>query len=217
MSYEININRYFDYQDISTLIHEFFHYINRNVVKTINYKFLGEFISIYFEEYAKRYLMNKRNLTSEDVSLNERIVKTLVMNNTFNSYCIVLLAYEKLGNISSSTVNELKNILQYTDNSFEKECLDIVDIIENKGTDALYNNWMFLYKYIIGTILAYYVLEHCQLEDMIKLNDLMNNECSFNMSIYEILNTIGIKINNDLVYESFDIMKKILNKNRLTK
>jgi hypothetical protein len=37
------------------------------------------------------------------------------------------------------------------------------------------------------------------------------------MSIYEILNTIGIKINNDLVYESFDIMKKILNKNRLTK
>jgi hypothetical protein len=76
---------------------------------------------------------------------------------------------------------------------------------------------MFLYKYIIGTILAYYVLEHCQLEDMVKLNDLMNNECSFNMSIYEILNTIGIKINNDLVYESFDIMKKILNKNRLTK
>ena len=63
------------------------------------------------------------------------------------------------------------------------------------------------YKYIVGTFLAHYALEHSKIEDMVKLNDNINTEEYANLSVEEILNTIGIKINEEMINQTVDIIK----------
>lgn len=215
---EININRFFDYTDISTLVHEFFHYTNGDCIPSHNRRFLTEFISIYFEEYAKKYLMKEKKLASKDVLLNDRIIDFLVINKKFNSFCLILLAYEKLGNLSSNTPNEMKEILNIYDATFENECLKLVEKIDSSNDSLDFYNYLTRqYKYLVGTILAYYALEHCDIKDIIKLNDSLNDPKYVEKNIYELLELYGIEFDDNLIYESIDIMKKVLNSDNLKK
>ena len=63
----ININRNFNYEDVTTLVHEFIHYTN---FKSINYnrEALTEFLSIYFEMYGYDYLLDN-GINSEYLDL----------------------------------------------------------------------------------------------------------------------------------------------------
>ena len=63
------------------------------------------------------------------------------------------------------------------------------------------------YRYVVGTILAYYALEHSKLEDMVELNDKINTEYA-ELSVQEVLNKVGIPLNQNMVLESLDIIKK---------
>ncbi len=215
---EININRSFDYTDITTLVHEFFHYTNGDCILSHNRIFLTEFISIYYEEYAKKYLIKEKKLASKDVLINDRIIYFLVTNKKFNSFCLLLLAYEKLGNLSSNTPNEMKEIFSIEDITFEVECLNLVEKIDssNDGLD-FYSYLTRQYKYLVGTILAYYALEHCDIKDIIKLNDSLNDPRYVDKNIYELLERYGIEFDDNLIYKSIDNMKKVLNCDNLKK
>lgn len=197
------------------LAHEFFHYTNGGCIPTNNRKFLTEFISIYFQEYAKKYLMIEKGLTLENVLISNRIIDSLIMNKEFNSFCLILLAYEKLGNLSPNTPKEMKQILGMGDNTFETECLNLLKKI-NSNDDELefYKYLTYQYPYLVGTILTYYALNNCEIKDIIKLNDSLNDPKYKDENIYELLKKFGIIFEDDLVYESINNMKKILKQER---
>lgn len=222
----ININRYFSYDDVGTLIHEFMHYTNIQDKHTYNARFLTEFISIYFQEYAKRYLIEKKEINTEEINTNSRIINFLLTNQKFNTYCLVLLAYNMLGDITPNTPVEMKNILGITDKTFEKECLVVLEELEkDKATslsnenaiEKMVNRFNTDYLYIVGTSLAFYALEHCKMEDIVRLNEKINSEEYAYMSIKEVLNTIGIKINIKTLNEAIECVKNNIQNSKVIK
>lgn len=211
---EVNINRGFNYSDVTILIHEFIHYTNNDEIFSDVHSFLREFISIYFELFAVRYLVNNKNIDTEEININSRIVSFLRNNDKFYNYIYILLAYENLGNINSKTINDIKNILQFEDDCFEKECisfLENLDRINNKFSKPLAIQKMTEmvtkdYRYIVGTLLAYYAIENCTLEDMVNLNQKFITGEYKNFDIDELLNDVGIDMNDNIVNKSIDII-----------
>lgn len=214
----INIHRNFTYDDVVTLIHEFFHYTNANSKQDYfsdNRVFFTEFISIYFELIAQKYLLEKKDVTIDELSPNERIINLLRSNSILYKYIVILLAYEKLGNINKNTEKNLETILDFQDSFFERECIDFLkklDKIKNNSfekeiNDRIIDEVNFNYKYVVGIFLAYYALENLKIEDMVKLNDKIISPEYSKMSVEEILETIGIKYNFKMVEETIEIIK----------
>lgn len=212
----INIKRKFNYLDVTVLIHEFMHYMNGRENKySINRYLLTEFISIYFEEYSKKYLLNK-GIPKEELFLNERIMHTLKEASAFNWYNLILLSYEKIGKIDQNTYLFLNE--NYTDElskeDFEERCKKVLSKCEQKEkeyrTEIMYEkefdeNEFFErlvglvnthYRYIMGTVLAYSAHKSSSLEKMVYLCNHINDEEYKNMGIIAVLNTIGINLNN---------------------
>lgn len=216
---EININRCFSYIDVTTLIHEFFHYTNRDGILTNVGVFLTEVVSIYFEEYAKRYLINEKKLSDDDVGLKLRILVLILMNREFNDFCLVLMAFDKLGNLSKNTSKDMKSILLISDKTFENKCKILLNKFENSNDiEIVYENLTSQYPYLICTILAYYALNNNDMKDIIKLNDLLKNERCNSYDFIELLEKINIDITDDTVfYDAFASMQKILNDDKLKK
>ena len=133
----------------------------------------------------------------------------------FYKYSVILLAYEKFGNINENTTNDLYKLLKFKDNSFERECIELLQKFDkinetNNEKDSVIKMTELVnynYKYIVGTFLAHYALEHSKIEDMVKLNDNINTEEYANLSVEEILNTVGIKINEEMINQTVDIIK----------
>lgn len=206
----INVSREFNYTDVVFLIHEFFHYTQVKMNKKIsyNFEFFTEFIAIYFETIAKRYLIEEKNISKDELIINNRVESLYRNNIKLYQYITVLVAYEYLGNINENTEEDLRNILRIRDPSFQKECLQTLNKLDslkkNKSAVTLFNQ---NYRYVVGTILAYYALEHSKLEDMVELNDKINTEYA-ELSVQEVLNKVGIPLNQNMVLESLDIIKK---------
>ena len=206
----INVSRKFNYTDVVFLIHEFFHYtqVKMNKKKSYNFEFFTEFIAIYFETIAKRYLIEEKNVLKDELIINNRVESLYRNNIKLYQYITVLVAYEYLGNINEYTEEDLKNILGIRDSGFQKECLQTLNKLDsfkkNKSAVTLFNQ---NYRYVVGTILAYYALEHSKLEDMVELNDKINTEYA-ELSVQEVLNKVGIPLNQNMVLESLDIIKK---------
>lgn len=211
----IDISRKFNYRDVTVLIHEFSHYMKLKKYITYNNDFFDEFISIYFEKIAEKYLLEEKNISKDEISINSRIIDFLHSNSHFYKYSIILLAYENLGNINQNTINDLNNLIGFKDSSFEKECIDFLNKLDkinnlNNEKDSIIKMTNFVrydYKYIIGTVLAYYALENCKLEDIIKLNDSINLKENAELSVVDILNDIGISTNSNMINESLKIIK----------
>lgn len=212
----IDIYRNFNYEDVVILIHEFSHYTQNKIggKKSFQYEFLTEFIAIYFEKISIKYLQEE-NVPVKELNINSRIISLLRNNHSFYMYGTILLAYENLGDINENTINDLKNIINIKDDSFENECtivlnkLDEISKLNNQkdSIKKMVNLVTIDYKYIVGTFLAYYALEHSKIEDMIDLNDNINGKYS-QLSIEEILNKVGINIDEEMVNEALDIIKK---------
>lgn len=213
----IDIERHFNYEDVITLIHEFIHYseLKEKNKTTYNREFLTEFIAIYFEKIAEKYLIEEKNVPIDEISLNLREISLYRHNREFYEYSVILLAYEKFGNINENTTNDLDKLLKFKDNSFERECIELLQKFDkinetNNEKDSVIKMTKLVnynYKYIVGTFLAHYALEHSKIEDMVKLNDNINTEEYANLSVEEILNTVGIKINEEMINQTVDIIK----------
>ena len=65
-----------DKRTIITLVHEFFHWTNHMENQNNAHYMLGEFISIYFEEYATDYLLNNNLYTEEELDVKCRLRET---------------------------------------------------------------------------------------------------------------------------------------------
>lgn len=212
----IDIERHFNYDDVSQLIHEFFHYTelkNKNKA-THNYVFLTEFIAIYFEKIAERYLIREKNIPIDEIRLNLRTISFCRHNDAFYKYSVILMAYLNFGDINENTSNDLEKYMDFKDNYFEQECMTVLQKFDkinelNNESDSIIemtNLVNFNYKYIVGTFLASYALEHSKMQDMVKLNDKINDKNYENLSIREILNTVNIKISNEMINETLCII-----------
>lgn len=211
----ININRCFNYGDVITLIHEFIHYTNVPKKHSQTHEFFTEFISIYFELYAKKYLIENKNIPIDEIMINSRIISLFRQNNELYKYIVILLAYDKLGNINKNTIKDINNILRINDKYFEKECIQFLSKLdsinntssENNKTKNMANLINYHYKYIIGTILAYYAIENCKLEDMVKLNNNISSEQYSYLGVDDILENIGIYMSDENIEKSLTIIK----------
>lgn len=174
-----------------------------------------EFIAIYFEKFANKYLIEEKNVPIDEIPLNSREISLYRHNREFYKYSVILLAYEKFGNTNENTTNDLDKLLKFKDNSFERECIELLQKFDkinetNNEKDSVIKMTKLVnynYKYIVGTFLAHYALEHSKIEDMVKLNDNINTEEYANLSVEEILNTVGIKINEEMINQTVDIIK----------
>jgi len=229
----ININRTFNYIDVATLIHEFIHYMNGLESTFSNNRYiLTEAISIYFEEYAKLYLLNK-GISKEELFLNERIICTKKAASNFNWYSLILLAYEKYGNIDENTYQLLnKYICNIPKEDFEDECSKALNFCEKEhekykfeykmtSDDINMNNFeeklfehltTFLnvsYRYIFGTYMAYYALEHSSKEKMVYLCNHINEYPYSMMNVFDILEEANIDVDKI----DISIIENVLEKN----
>lgn len=224
----ININRDFNYSDVIVLIHEFIHYKNSHIKNSINRYLLTEFLSIYFENYAKDYLKEK-GINKELIGYDDRIKNMAFMMNEMISYELIILSYEKFGNINERTYEMLNEFFLNIDKeNFEKECISILNIFERIEADykkktslkdqsedelahILSDPISKHYRYILGTLFAYYARLNCDMNKIIFLNDHINDEDYVNKNLVEVLKTIDIDINDENINkEMIDSVKKYL-------
>ena len=202
-----------------------------NYGNSFNWYIFTEFISIYFEEYAKRYLLNK-GIFKDSLNLNLRISNTLICASDIVSYSRIIFAYEKIGKIDRNSYEFLNEYFASTEkNIFENECemfLQKIQKIENEYKMSILYEKKFSekelyikickrlsgeYRYILGTVLAYYALEHCNKEDIVYLSWHINDEEFRNISFFECLNKIGISSDIITINDCTDAVKKVLENN----
>lgn len=230
----INLNRHFNYSDVIILVHEFFHYMNRRGIKTsLNRYLLTEFISIYFEMYAIEFLINNKHISKEEIDYNSRLVNTKEHSNNFIRYELILLAYGNFGNINKDSVNLLNQFFlnNLDEKQFNKDCLNVLNNLERMEKyyredirfEKIFNHQELAqeqslalstdYRYILGTLLAFYARKYSKIEDMVYLNDHINDPKYAYMGIDEICKSIGIDLNDEKFEEKlFNSMEEYINK-----
>lgn len=232
----IDIRRSFNYTDVTVLIHEFMHYMACLEEKdSINKYLLTEAISIYFQEYAKRYLINK-GIPKDKLFLNERIIYTQEDSKNFYWYHLILFSYENFGEIDDKTYELLNEYrLKISKDAFLNECKNFLRVLEKKDEQCedeykelmitnednnLPNYEQFLfeklinlfdehYRYILGTYIAYYALENSTLDKMVYLCDNINKFPYSMMGVTDVLLATGIDIDK----LDISIIEKYLDEN----
>lgn len=205
----ININREFSYNDVITLVHEFMHYTNGYKKSSTNRYVLTEFISIYFELLCTKYLIDN-GVDKQEIGYCDRLRNTY--NNSLNMYFyeMILSSYRNFGCIDYDMT--YKYIGKTTKEGFEDEAHHLLEYFEKIESKCINNNEkidkysdMFRddYRYIFGTILAFYAYEYCELDDILYLNDHINDDKYENCDLIEILKTIGITYDNEFLGTAF--------------
>ena len=224
----IDIRRKFNYLDVSTLVHEFMHYTN-SLTKdySLNRHILTEAISIYFESYAKNYLLSK-GIDQSELWFNERLYSTGWHIKRFQNYNLILLAYSKFGDIDESSYQMLSDFfIQISKSDFETICINALRLLDKRSYEVYFEMKMEYgcipdnyeqkrfsrlarlvnvdYQYIFGTVVAYYALQHSTLEKMVYLNNHIND--AENASLSDALKLADIdlrKLNLDSIKEFLD-------------
>lgn len=223
----ILIGRKFNYDDVRTLVHEFFHSLNRDCAPNINNSYLTEFISIYFETIASEYLVNEKKVNPNEINLYYRLNDSINCSRDAFLFEYPLISFIKFGSIDENSykfVNkyvrnkEEKDVDENSKNHFYGECERLLSVFEknkkrfNTEEEFFYDFSDFMmncYKYVIGTLLAFYSKEKLSIEKMLYLNDNINNY-DFNMlNPVEVLYKIGIDVSNS---EIFNIATESLEK-----
>lgn len=232
----ININREFNFNDILTLVHEFIHYTNGKEKLGKNRYLLTEFFSIYFELNTLEYLL-EQGVPKDQIGTYDRLRSTLKHAETLYRYEILFLAYEKFGHIDERTAEDLKgNLVNISKEEFEKDCRTFLDYVDRKETKynkelplgeefnkddliyeicaPFYNN----YRYILGTILAYYARENCKQEEIVYLNNHINDDNIDKLPLSNVLKTIGIDIHDKMfITKSLDSIENFIKQNKKEK
>lgn len=213
----IDIEREFNYVDVVNLIHEFIHYTNGCNKMTINRYLLTEFLSIYFEIYAQKYLLEHYNVPKETLGIYFRIEATKRVSNAISWYSIPFYAFLNNGSIDENSyqfTNEY--FIKESKESFENECKTLLDkcekaeqryrrkiLYEKEFNDKEFINYLVYdlgltshYRYLLGTVLAYYATSNVDIKNIISLNNFINSEESANMSVFDLLLKFGIDLDN---------------------
>ena len=231
---EININRSFNYNDVRVLVHEFFHYTNGKDGTSFNNNLLTEFFSIYFEIYAIEYLLES-GIDKSEIDYKARLRWNYNTCNAFYEYEIPLLAYYNFGSIDEKSYGMLTSYFlsdEYKEESFNEECKNLLEYF--KGIEEKYKKENFTvdydeeeigyrycglfidwFKYVLGTLLAFYAKDNCKIDDIIYMNDHINDE---NIGFYECLDKMGINMeDNELEDRIFDSIETYLKKCQIKK
>lgn len=225
----IDINRDFHYSDVITLVHEFMHYTNGKT-DHISYKryILAEFFSIYFEIYAQEYLIKKKSVPREEMDYYLRLRNIKYHANAFQSYDVIFFMYQLFGEINLDYFHLLNGVyFQIELQDFDQKCLSLlqhfekvekkykIDIMYEKNYDD-YEFSMYLscgfcnhYRYLLGGVLAFYAFDHCDMKDIVYLNDHINSEALAHVNIFDFLYRVGIPLtSNNFFDDAFASMKK---------
>lgn len=228
----ININRTFNYDEVCILVHEFMHMMNGLEKITKVRHVLTEFISIYFEGYARIYLLNK-GIDRKNLNFNDRFMSIKRNAEYFRRYSMILLIYHNLGFVDENSYLMLKEYfgVNVSKEEFEEICYNTLikmdkaekqyrmEIMfeetfdDDKFGSKLCNCLGFDidYRYIIGTLLAYYQLKNGNKDQMVYLNDNINKFT--NKSFSEILSSLDISF-RDINFSDFvSIMEEYVQEN----
>ena len=226
---QININRTFNYTDVVLLIHEFFHLLNSNTNKNLkNNYLLTEFVSIYFELIAIKQLILEGFV--DEVDYSSRLENTYFHMKHFLDYSPILLSFREFGCVDDDSYKlinkyfyemsqkefliKTKKILSFLDKKYEQ-------YKKNTKFNSFYSDNIYLilsdcfnsnYRYIIGSICAFYALYNCDIKDIILLNDNLKNEQLDNYSLIELLSMLKINIqDNNFVYDVTNSVNNYVN------
>ena len=230
----INMRMDFNYLDVPVLVHEFMHYTNSLTKEyTVNRYILTEAISIYFETYAKQYLFDQ-GIDENELWFNERLYYIRENIKKFQNYDLILLAYSKFGNIDENTYEMLTEFFyKISKPDFEKMCENLLKVLEKRSKEIEFETKMKLgcipnnyegilfrklvklvnvdYRYIFGTIVAYYALQYSSVEKMAYLNNHINDKKNSNLN--DVLKLADIDLEN----LSLDSIKCFLDEEGKTK
>ena len=189
--------------DIRKIVHEFIHLYLEVPNRSQNYKFLIEFFSTYFEEYARNF-MDMYDDESLKFSCISRINVFLQSVNFIQHFIIILLTYKNLGDLNDKSQIELKEICHINYKTFEKKCCELLKLFESGENDLTYN-----YKYIVGTILAYYCKDKLDVKHIIDFAKKVNTSLYSEMDIFELLKQINISLNFELISNVIDQIEDV--------
>lgn len=236
----IDVGRKFTYDDITCLVHEFIHYINNNnntKRETINRYLFTEFISIYFEIYAQRYLLKKYDAPIDAIGIYSRLIDAQKCAEKICIYSIPFFAYEKNGNLSEKSYDFINECFEdETQENFEIKCKKLLEVCESVDQDyrheILYEKefnerdfgryGIFRtgisrhYRYLLGTLLAYYSIDNIDINYMIKLNEFVNTDEASQLTPIDLLTEFGINM-NDFLDKSLESIEKVLDGKKKTR
>lgn len=220
LKYTININEEITYETIKTFIHEYMHYISGNNVpkneyggltiykKNINEQKYGEFISIYFEEYAKDYMVNNFNINNDEFDSTFRLTDTKLQNHYRSIYLPFAIYYnygkydyknykefveENDVNLNPSYEGFSKNKKVFLKSFSEVITLSLKYIKIDIEKPNLYNNrnkdsfnkllveGLYKNNYVLGTLLAFYVKDKITPKEMLEFARIINKNDKTNM------------------------------------
>lgn len=220
LRYTININEEITYETIKTFIHEYMHYISGNNVpkneygdltiykKNINEQKYGEFISIYFEEYAKDYMVNNFNINNDEFDSTFRLTDTKLQNHYRSIYLPFAIYYnygkynyknykefveENDVNLNPSYEGFIKNKKTFLKSFSEVITLSLKYIKIDIEKPNLYNNrnkdsfnkllveGLYKNNYVLGTLLAFYVKDKITPKEMLEFARIINKNDKTNM------------------------------------
>lgn len=215
----ININREFNYNDVVALIHEFIHYTNGYDKSSINRYVLTEFFSIYFETMCIKYLIDK-GINKDEIGYADRLQTTynkalnmyfyeMILASYYNFGCIDYdMTYKYIGKIKKTGFDdEIIHLLKF----FERYKSSKKDDADGKLEEMCSENFCSDYRYIFGTLLAFYAYEYCDVQKIIYLNDHINDYEYSSISIIDILKKIGVDFDNDFLGCCFGSIEDYMN------
>lgn len=216
------------YGYIPILIHELAHctnidYYNRKITPSV----LTEFISIYYETITKDLLVDNYNINKNDIDFLSRLRMSKINNLEDIEILFPLLVKEKYGSVSKENIDKLKDEKKYiTSNDYKYET-----IFNNLYSALQFNslnkeNFMkecikMTYQkslYLFSTCLAFYAVENLEKKDIDQLNERIIDNPDEN--VIDLLNSIGIKLDNNFINNSINSIKNYYNikiENKITK
>ena len=190
---------------------------------------LSEYISIYFEIYTYE-LLKKQGVNLNQLNLNYRLYDLSECCDFIADKGFFLYTFDKLGNYnddiykyinySSIPKDVLKEELLLELNKFEKmeDKYNNSEKLKERFSKSEYyimNQYSNDYRYLLGTLLAYYSLYNLTKEDVLKLNEALinNKEITFD----DALKIIKLKINDDTINKCIESIKRYVSENDLIK
>ena len=215
LKYNINIKEDITYETIKTFIHEYMHFISGNNVpkkvigdhisykKNIDEQKYGEFISIYFEEYAKDYMVNRFEKPNDEFDNTFRL-KDFRMQEIYRSIYLPFKIYNAYNEynyenyrdfVENNDIDLNPSFEGYMQNkerflkSFSEVIVEVSDIkkkkeehpslLNDRNEESLLNSLkegLYSNNYALGTLLAFYVKDKVTPKEMLRFARMINKE-----------------------------------------
>ena len=198
-----------DFYSVCILIHEFMHSTNIKKIdkknpldnKDIFRNELSEFVSIYFEMYAREYLINKLNVNNNMIDISERFISNFELANYDICECISYIIYSRYREVNyenylkvleefdiplmpnmkdySSCINKINHTIKKVYNiitGYSELNKDDPDLDELEKSLSLYLRSSILDdNYVLSSLLYFSVKDKLSKEDILKFNNILGD------------------------------------------